>query len=65
MITETTITIKRGIREAAREAGISHGYLSLIANGKRRPSKKTARHLRALGIPVPATNQQNKGGRNG
>ena len=65
MITETTITIKRGVCAAAREARLSKGYVSRVANGKQTPGKKTSRRLRALGVPVPATNQQNKGGRNG
>ena len=51
MITEATI--KRGVRETARRAGISPAHMSGIANGTRAPGKALARRLRRMGVAVP------------
>ena len=60
MITE--VTMKRGVRAAAREASLSPGYLSRIVNGRQSPGKKTAKRLRALGVDVPEQPAARKGG---
>jgi len=54
MITEDTIKINRGVCAAARLAGVTKGYMSQLANGTRKGSKRTKRKLKKLGIVIPA-----------
>ena len=54
MITESTMN--RGVCAAARLAGLSKGFMSQLANGTRKPSKRTKRKLKKHGIVIPAQN---------
>jgi len=61
MITEGTM--KRGVCAAARAAGLSKGYMSQLANGTRKPSKRVKRKMKKHGIVIPAqTALAGKGG---
>jgi transcriptional regulator with XRE-family HTH domain len=40
--------------DIAREAGVSHQYVSSILNGKKPPSEKVIDAAKRLGVPVDA-----------
>ena len=51
-ITTETITRRRGVARLARQLGRSHGHVSRILSGQRKPGKALRDRLARLGVQV-------------
>lgn len=47
-----TVTLYRGVSEAARRAGVSQSHLSRVLRGERKPGPALARKLARMGVAV-------------
>lgn len=61
MITEDTVTRRRGVVAAARKCGVSHGHLSRVLSGERVPGKELERKLKKMGIRLRRERQTGGG----